>query len=268
VHCISLLWNPHQKLWNWRLVDGVQRVLRAVPGAGALATRAIIVADTGLLWGRVLARRWASRPLRPHDASRTVVYIDAGLFRDGRELELAALWLRPYRTRLVGIEAGPVQFSAAARNLQHLDAEFVHAALVGPDHEGQTVTLYLTGRHGGHDDSLFAVPGTTPVEVPAVRLSDIIHAATEDVVILRMNIEGAEELVIADLAAAGVLERVRGFYGMWDDLSKIDEQRARRFRERLRALNIEPITFNGRDIRHPARLAAIHYDIETSIRRR
>jgi hypothetical protein len=81
-----------------------------------------------------------------------------------------------------------------------------------------------------------------------------------------MNIEGAEELVIADLAVAGLLQRISGFYGMWDDLSKIDEHRSRRFRERLGELNIEPITFNGRDLRHRIRLAAIHYDIETTIR--
>jgi FkbM family methyltransferase len=262
---MSLLWHPQQKLWNWRLVGRLQRALRPVPGAGAVATRAIIAADTGLLWGRVLLRRLASRPLRPLDVDRTVLYIDAGLFRDGRELEVAASWLRRYRTRLVGFEAGSAQFASAVRRLRHLDAEIVHAALVGPDHQGQTVTLHHRD-HGGIDDSLLAAHGTTVEDVPAVRLSDIIRGANEDVLILRMNIEGAEELVIADLAVAGLLQRISGFYGMWDDLSKIDEHRSRRFRERLGELNIEPITFNGRDLRHRIRLAAIHYDIETTIR--
>ncbi len=64
------------------------------------------------------------------------------------------------------------------------------------------------------------------IEVPALRLSRFIsqnEAISPDAIVtLRMNIEGAETFVIEDLRDAGLIGRIDGFYGMWDDLYKID----------------------------------------------
>ena len=86
-------------------------------------------------------------------------------------------------------------------------------------------------------------------------------------VILRMNIEGAEQFVIQDLLDSGLTASVDGYYGMWDDVSKIDPKADRRFRRLLRANGITNVTFNDRDLPYRLRRFAIRTDIETSIRR-
>jgi len=84
-------------------------------------------------------------------------------------------------------------------------------------------------------------------------------------IILRMNIEGAELFVVEDLIAAGMTKMIAGYYGMWDDLSKIDVRRDREFRRLLRMHSIATLTFNDRDSEVPLRLSAIRYDIVTSL---
>ena len=60
-------------------------------------------------------------------------------------------------------------------------------------------------------------------------------------------------------------DRVDGYYGMWDDLSKIDPERDAGFRRLLRRAGIHPIAFNDRDLAHPIRVWAIRYDLTTSL---
>jgi len=72
-------------------------------------------------------------------------------------------------------------------------------------------------------------------------------------VILRMNIEGAEQFVIQDLIDAGLHRSIDGYYGMWDDLSKVDPSAAKTFRRLLRDNGISTITFNDRDLETSAR---------------
>ncbi len=109
--------------------------------------------------------------------------------------------------------------------------------------------------HVGYDD------------VPAVRLSDALekYAAPGEPVLLRMNIEGAELYVIDDLVAADAVDRVAGYFGMWDDLSKIDPSRDAGFRSTMRQAGIRPVTFNDRDLGHPLRVWAIRYDLDTAM---
>ena len=129
------------------------------------------------------------------------------------------------------------------------------------------VKLYKAGREG-RGDSLFAARGTDYEEVPTARLSTILsdfYASNGEMpTILRMNIEGAEEQVLEDVAQAGMLSRVSGFYGMWDDLSKIDAARDAAFRAFLHDHGIRTVTFNDRDLR-TRRVRAIRYDITTSL---
>jgi hypothetical protein len=82
-----------------------------------------------------------------------------------------------------------------------------------------------------------------------------------------MNIEGAEVDVISDLVESGLAKYIDGYFGMWDDMSKIDQTRDDEFRGFLTKNHIRPFTFNGRDFEAPAfRMKAIRYDVVTAIR--
>jgi hypothetical protein len=102
-----------------------------------------------------------------------------------------------------------------------------------------------------------------------VRLSEVLgrfyKAHGEVPTLLRMNIEGAEPFVIDDLIAHGIRSKISGFYGMWDDISKIDPSKDAIFRRVLRANAIRTVTFNDRDIGHPLREWCIRYDLATSL---
>lgn len=49
------------------------------------------------------------------------------------------------------------------------------------------------------------------------------------------SMEGAEADVMEDLIAYDLLKYFDGFYGMWDDVSKIDQEKDRVFRGLLKA---------------------------------
>ena len=80
-----------------------------------------------------------------------------------------------------------------------------------------------------------------------------------------MNIEGAEYDVIKDLVHSGLSERMDGFFGMWDDLSKIDIERDDDFRAFLLRNRIQTFPFNGRDLEHAFRKKCILYHVHTCI---
>jgi len=257
-----LLWHPHEKLWNWRLVNVVRRLLRR--RAGGWAVSAIVAVDSLILAARVIMRR-TRHPRRV--PPRPVLYLDCGLHKTGLQVRCVHDWFAGGRNlQIVGFEASSAHFRDAVSALADLpEVELHQVALVGPQYEGDTVALYRSGSNGAAD-SLFPQRGTEYDLVPAGRLSQILggYALDELTVILRMNIEGAEQFVIDDLVEAGI--RIDGYYGMWDDLSKIDPQADDRFRARLRATGIANVTFNDRDLRHRLRRWAIRFDMETSMR--
>lgn len=239
----SLIWHPHQGLWNWRLVRRVRRL----PG-GALWDHLIVVADSVLLAARLM--RPATRPI----AAARVLYIDGGVHQEGWEIQAVADWFggRVAKLDILAFEANPAHCTKASNVLRDIPSlDLRQAALVGPG-QGDSITLYLHGG-AGKSDSLFAEREREgSIQVPAVRLSKLLPPEGDyDAVILRMNIEGAEEFVIDDLADAGVTGRITAYYGMWDDLSKIDRRRDREFRVRLQSLGIHPVTFNDRDFENP-----------------
>jgi hypothetical protein len=257
-----LIWHPHEKLWNWRLVNIVRRLLGKRVGGQVVG--AIVAADSLILAVRVIARRArCPRPAPP----RPVLYLDCGLHKTGAQVRCVHDWFAGrHDLRILGFEASGAHYADAVAALADLpEAELHQVALVGPEHEGDTVALYRSGTNGAAD-SLFSERGNEYDLVPARRLSEIIggRPLEQMTVILRMNIEGAEQFVIDDLIDAGV--RVDGYYGMWDDLSKIDPAADERFRERLRRHGIANVTFNDRDLRHRLRRWAIRFDMETSMR--
>lgn len=244
----QLLWHPHQGLWNWALLRRVERL----PGGRYLA-RLVVLADTALLVARTLPRLGRNRSL-----PRRVLYLDCGVHKEGLQIREVWRWLgRKTELEIVGFEASPEHIEDARRNLADVPCRLEQLALVGPDHAGASIRLYRDGADG-KGDSLFQARGTEYFDVPCARLSTLLPAAgADEAIVLRMNIEGAEEFVIADLAEAGATKRIAGYFGMWDDLSKIDPERDRAFRDELASLGVVTMTFNDRDFASRARLWAI-----------
>jgi FkbM family methyltransferase len=271
-HPLWLVWHPHQKLWNWRLVHGLGRL-----PLGSVLVGLVVWLDSVLLGLRVWSRRlrllglgaFRSRPL----GRLTVLYVDCGVHRRGQELRFVSEQLGDtYDLRLIAFEASPRNFADALQNLADVPGvDLRGCALVGPDYEGQTVRLFRTKDKFGRGDSLFAERGDRDYdEVPAVRLSAALTdsglAPSCMITILRMNIEGAEHFVIEDLVESGQAGDIDGYHGMWDDLSKIDPEQDRSFRRLLRDNHIHPITFNARDLQHRMRRRSIVRDLDTTIR--
>lgn len=237
------------------------------PGEKARLTKARIVA-------RAFRRRIAA--LGPGSvfasslpAGAGVVYIDIGLHKKALQLRyMKDRFGTVANLRTFGFEAHPDYFREAVAAVRPGPNDtLLHAAVVGPE-QGASVRLNLNGREG-LGDSIVRSRGGEGIDVPAVRLSEVLKSSgidrSDDVVILRMNIEGAELYVLEDLEQAGLLERIDGFYGYWDDPLKIGGEVATRFAEIMVRTGIDNFPFNDRDFRHPVRLAAVKYDLVTSI---
>jgi hypothetical protein len=236
--------------------------------AGRAVVNSIVAVDSLLLVARVLRRR--ARYPRPN-GTVALLHLDCGVYKTGEQIRLVHRWFADRgELALMGFEASSENFDDAVAALADLpEVGLMHVALVGPEHTGDQVALYRSGTNGAAD-SLFPERGSDCEMVPARRLSQILAEAgrrlDETAVVLRMNIEGAEQFVIEDLIAAGLHHSIDGYYGMWDDLSKIDRAADDRFRRRLREVGITTLTFNDRDTGRRLRQWAIRTDIETSRR--
>jgi len=267
------LWHPHQKLWTWDTRDRIFK-LRGGERVHKPLYRALIEVDSLLMAARALPLlpSWMrSRRSRQGGRSR-VLYIDCGVHKRGEQVRKVHEWLHDQcDLSILGFEANPTSFaegSAALADLSDLDLRQV--ALVGPDVSGDHVTLYV-GTGDAKGDSLFSERGTSSIDVPAERLSKILADDypwfRDATVLLRMNIEGAELFVIEDLVAAGITDSVDGYFGMWDDLSKIDPQRDEVFRELIDARRIHTTSFNDRDMPYALRMWAVKVALEAAIGR-
>jgi hypothetical protein len=124
-----------------------------------------------------------------------------------------------YDLEILGFEAGSEHIADARAELADVEGvQLDHVALVGPDHVGDEVELYLSGGQSrGKGDSLFSTRGQRSETVPARRLSKVLadRGCSSDTmpVILRMNIEGAEQFVIQDLLDTGLTASIDGYYG-------------------------------------------------------
>jgi hypothetical protein len=274
-----VLWHPQQRLWNRRLVGRLRELLPWRPVFQA-AVGAVAAADTVLLAGRAVGRRLADgdgrgRPARPRLAGDTpIYYFDLGTHREAAELTYMLRRVLPRLTtnyRAFGFEASrDLLEEARARLADDPHVSFVHAAVCRVPPASGTIRLY-TGPRDGLGNSLYRPQFGGYEDVPALRFSDWVKRQDLDlehgISLLRMNIEGAEPDVIADLVDSGLAGCIDGFFGMWDDLSKIDPEADADFRSLLARHGIEPFTFNGRDLRVPLRMGAVEYDIRTCVRR-
>jgi hypothetical protein len=202
-----------------------------------------------------------------------VLYVDCGVHKRGEQLVAMHEWFGHRRDlRLLGFEASATHCRDAAAHLAalpHLDLR--QLALIGPDAPPGPVKLY-TGSRDGKADSLYADGRAQFDVVPAERLSDVLRRDYGDdleraPVLLRMNIEGSEYDVVDDLVRSGLQRDIDGWFGMWDDVAKLDPEKDREFRRRLREARIATVTFNDRDLGHPLRRRAIRLALDAAVRR-
>jgi FkbM family methyltransferase len=271
-----VLWHPHQKLWNWSLVEAIagkndrSRLQEAILDVLVFFDSLILL--VGVSYRRTRAGGWHTSPPTSSPGQRpAVLYIDCGVHKRGEQIRWMDTWFsKRYDIRTLAFEANSAHYKEALSSLSDLaNVDLRQVALVGPEYGEPEVRLYLDGREG-KGDSLFSSRGHRFEVVRAQRLSELLaeeHAQLKEVpVILRMNIEGSELYVIEDLVASGIAHDVDGYYGMWDDLSKIDLQLDRRFRTMLREQGIKTVTFNDRDLPFAVRRLAIRLDLDTKIR--
>ncbi len=248
-----------------------------MPALQRLITGMIIFVDTVVLFLHAIVRRVSrvgftrifSRAHVPDDT--LILYLDMGTHREARELLLMINNILPRmckQWKSYGFEADRDSFEEARTRVgAQRNVEVINRAVcyvLPPTHK---VKLY---KHMGKSlgNSLWR-QSERYEEVEAIRLSDWFRENNFDfgktICLLRMNIEGAEYDVVKDLVENRLIDRIDGYYGMWDDLSKIDNRRAKRFRAFLRTIKIRPFTFNGRDLHWPLRVRCIEYDINTSV---
>lgn len=270
---LQKIWHRHQGLWNWDLVTALTSdIASAKPPKSALSW-CLIWADTGLLLakftGRRLRRRLEALLRGRPPGPLAVTYIDVGTHVAAKELSLMRHHVLPARAddfRCIGIEANRESYERVRERMgDDPHVTLVHGAVCRQIPPDGHVQLYLHG--DGHGDSLHRTSGAS-VQVPALRLSDLVRAEGADpgrVLVVRMNIEGAEFDALRDLHEQGLLDRIDAFYGMWDDLSKIDAHLDREMTRFMAIHGIRTTTFNERDFVSGFRVRAIAYDLATSI---
>jgi hypothetical protein len=247
-----LFWHPHQKLWNRDIVQLVKRVF-GDGGASHAIVAAIIWVDSVLLTARVWARRLQATRAgyrAPSGSSRPkVLYIDAGMCKSGAEIKFVHEWFADrYELHVLGVEAGSAHYHDASAALADLDhVKLRHVAVVGPSFEGDEVRLYNHSSEG--TDSLV---GEGDYEtVPARRLTRLLTeegwSLEQTPAILRMSIVGAEQQVIEDLVAEGLVGCVDGYYGLWRSPGGTVEEREG-FLRMLEQAGVEKVTFNLKDL--------------------
>jgi FkbM family methyltransferase len=270
------LWHPFQGLWNRDLIT---RLREELPRPSyRLALGAIVAADTALLFARAVRRRHAklglsrlfSRAHIPKDVP--VVYFDLGTHREAKELQIVAKDVLPRvaeKFAAYGFEASVAFFAEASEHFagdEHVT--MVNAAVCDDLPEGGKLRLYKADAARG-SASLYRDHYGGYEEVDATKFSEWIAKTGIDVdnsiCIMRMNIEGAELDVIRDLVRSGLSDKITAFYGMWDDVGKIDPVRGATFLALLADNGIDPFTFNGRDVRLGLRRKCIEYDLSTSL---
>lgn len=238
---------------------------------------AIVQLDTLILVVRAFARRVSllgvsqlfARARGPDQFS--VLYLDLGTPKQGAELKWMAERVLPRLAanfEAIGFEANNESYGFVSEHIPDSGSvRVIHAALCHILPEDGKVRLHKDTQ-GGLGDSLYRETASYD-EVEALRLSDFLreHDALSGrrIILLRMNIEGAEFDVIKDLVDSGLASRIDGYFGMWDDLSKIDLQRDEEFRAFLEENRIVTFPFNGRDMGSSARKACIAYHVHTQV---
>lgn len=186
-------------------------------------------------------------------------YFDIGLHSAASELRLVSEWLASFDVSLIGIEANPRHYFAAKDGLLCSRANLINKALVGPNHVGEKVKMYVDQAGSGVGDTLLKERAIQrkmlSIDVNAIRLSELFNELgvkpAEDIVVIRMNIEGSEVFVLKDLIDSGEIANIDGFMGSWDDAHKISKLLGEEQDEIMDRYSVRPMQFNSRDIKGP-----------------
>lgn len=247
------IWHPHQRFWNiyTRRLSRPLKLSWLVRGV-----------DTYLLSIESRLRLWGDLKKGQQLEATRVIYIDAGLHREGDELwQVLEHFGETLSIRAYGFEANPDHFERVVKRFADCsNVKLVNAALVSDKVETKYVSLYLAGQEG-RGDSLFPDKGAQFIKVPCAHLSQYFLDEginpRSDIIIIRMNIEGGELGVLEELQRARLLHYIDGWFGTWDDLFKIDPRRDKQLRLLKRRHGITSFPFNGRDLKSPRRRAVI-----------
>jgi hypothetical protein len=277
----SILWDPHMGLWNRQLLRVIRPLLPRPIFERVHAMIAFI--DTIILFGRALGRRISkiglsglvSTPRVPEGIS--LLYFDLGTHKKARELDVMVEKILP---RLCGDDFKAYGFEASSKFSKRARAKFVgrqnvtiiNRALCQELPSDGKLKLYKDSRHG-LGNSIYKHLFAEHEEVKAIKFSDWFQKRLQkqdfdlnkSIFLLRMNIEGAEFDVVSDLIDSGLNDYIDGYFGMWNDLAKIDSHRDDEFRVLLAKNHISPFTFNGRDLASRFRLKCIEYEAATSV---
>ena len=273
-----MIWHPHQGFWNWDLVVAISKVF-PFKKVNKYIIELIIFIDTIVLYIRALGRRASrlgiTKLLNKITLSEAfpILYFDLGTHRKAGELFLMVNKILPYiceKFKAYGFEAIQEYYKEAKeRFVGKENIEIIQACLCYKVPDNGYIKVYKNES----GSSVYRSNKDNYENVKAMRLSDYVSRNNLDfeknIVILRMNIEGAEFDVISDLVENGLAKNIDGYFGMWDDISKIDKHRDDEFRFFLTKNHISSFTFNGRDfwsrLSTPLRLKCIEYELNTSI---
>lgn len=271
-----VLWHPHQGLWNWTLLDGLRKVMPIAPLRKRMRL-AIIYLDTFILFLRAFITRISFLGMSkifhkaqvPDDIS--ILYLDVGTHKEGAELLLVVDEILPpicSNFDAYGFEASQESFEQVAKKFAGREnIQLIKKALVGNLSSKGKIKLYKDAE-SGKKDSIYRQTNQYE-EVESIRLSDFLIEnrliIDKRIILLRMNIEGAEYDVVQDLVEHELSNCINGYFGMWDDVSKIDIERDAEFRTYLAKNQIRTFTFNGRDLYWPFRRRCIAYHMHTRI---
>lgn len=273
-----LLWHPFEGLWNWNLLRVIRKIIRSQKIYEVLM-RTIILLDTIILLIRAFGRRLSKVGLlrtpfltTTIPDSISILYFDLGTHKEAKELSIMVNKILPCickSYKAYGFEASKGYFEQAQEKfVGNKKTTLIHAALCHVLPNNGKIKLFKSPSDG-IGSSIYRKDYNEYEEVVAIRFSDWLRKNNLDlknnICLLRMNIEGAEYDVITDLVESGLAKYIDGYYGMWDDVSKIDHQRNNEFRALLSQNHIFPFTFNGRDLQFPLRLRCIEYDILTNV---
>ena len=263
-----LIYHPHQGYWNSNICKIIRKVT-FVPAISKKIINRLIKFDTAMLKKR-LEKKTNNINSSGYTTEKTINYFDIGTHEDANELrwtydEVLSKLPNPYK--ILTFEANPTSYQKAADHIKYIpNLKIINAALLYNIPESGTIRLFTARK--GLGDSIYRKTASY-VDVPARRLSDIIKEEKIDlekgINILRMNIEGAEYDVIQDLIDNDLVKYFDGFYGMWDDLSKINYEKDVEFIKMLNKNGIHPYPFNGRDIKIKPRMDLIKMSLEQSI---
>lgn len=237
----------------------------------------IIQLDSFILFLRALARRISqlgftkifSKATVPDHIS--VIYLDLGTHKQGTELSWMVDFVLPQMCSTFEVYG----FEASRESFKQICNKFSGRKNVKIINKALCYSLPFDGKRrlykdmlDGIGDSLYRQTASYE-EVEAMRLSDFLRENNiikdNRIVLLRMNIEGAEYDVIKDLLESGFAKYIKGYFGMWDDLSKIDFKRDDEFRTFLARNKIHTFPCNRRDMSWALRRKCIAYDMHTHI---